>query len=102
MKFKDRFNPNSTGKTVVFLSFILTISFLLFKFNCSGQLGKKYDVRITFCDSRKPVIVTTRALFRPSNYDIDTYKQGVSSYTPNFIGRETYINVCDISVVKEY
>ena len=52
-----------------------------------------YLVKVTFCDSRKPVIIRVVQIFPPDNKDIENYHLASPEY-------EGYLNVCDVKTLK--
>lgn len=52
-----------------------------------------YTVELTFCDARKPITINVYQTEPPSNADIRTYNEALSSYAG-------YKNVCEIKILK--
>jgi hypothetical protein len=80
---------------VFLLSIFLLLLFSVF-FLVSAVPKHKYDIAITFCDSRPPVSITIESCCIP-----DTDEGGVSYYLDQDT-RKKYINVCDIKTIKVY
>ena len=53
-----------------------------------------YKCRLSFCDTRPPVIVYVRSNFPPCNSQIETYRIAVPKYNG-------YLNVCNIEVIEQ-
>lgn len=55
--------------------------------------NKSYKIKISFCDSRKPIITSINSYREPNNMEILNYKMAVPTYNQ-------YMNVCNIEVIK--
>lgn len=79
---------------IVFVSIILLAASVVF-----GNIYyrkchlNKYEVEITFCDSRPKKIVIIEEVEEPNYGYISTYKRAVPEYY-------NYINVCDVKVLR--
>ncbi len=90
---------------------ILTIlAICIFLFSCYpiDRGWHRYDVKITFCDTREPIILNITYHHKPSNIYINNDREAVPSFVvwpyPHTDRTEgvVYLNVCDVQIVKEY
>ena len=73
---------------ILFFGFIVTILVVI------EQNENTYKCRLSFCDTRPPVIIYVRSVFPPSNSEIETFRIAVPKYNG-------YLNVCNIEVIEQ-
>lgn len=73
---------------------------LLFLVACDNS-SKCYRVRIVYCDTRRDDTVVLRAFREPSNRDIDSYKEAMPIFSPDWMQANKWINVCEVHTLNE-
>ena len=79
---------------IIFLMFLIGIFVGSLAKHLSQKDQKIYYVKLTFCDSREPIVVEQD--FKPIKEQIQTYRQAVPIFN-NL--KDEYYNVCDFEIV---
>lgn len=74
------------------------VSFVLAIMTCGiVQCPKlqKYEIELTFCDNRKPLVIVVEQRYPPSVNDIERSDESPVTTYDNY-----YLNVCDVKILR--